>query len=135
MVDCNGSLCCCSGDSVSGGGGGVEGGRGVGGDGSVGGDGGVEGDGGVVGDGDVEGDGGVEDGCGDFGDGDFGDGDRDLQGEVGESAGGEMVRCQFLLSSWPLRSSSSQRRFHVFFAGSGAVGEIFPGRDVGEDRC
>ncbi len=22
-----------------------------------------------------------------------------------------------------------------FFAGGGAVGEIFPGRDVGEDRC
>ncbi len=63
------------------------------GDGGVGGDGGVEGDGGVVEDGDVEGvgDSGVEDGCGDFSDSDFGDGDSDLQGEVGENAGGEMI--------------------------------------------
>jgi hypothetical protein len=97
MVDFSGSLCCCSGDSVSGGSGGVEGGRGVGGDGGVRGDGGVKGDGGVVEDGDVEGEGkgGVEDGCGDFGDGDFGNGDRDRQGEVGKIAGGEMVKCHF----------------------------------------
>ncbi len=97
MVDCSGSLCCCSVDSVSGGGRGVEGGRGVGGDGGVRGEGGVEGDGGVVEEGNVEGEGEgrVEDGCGDFGGGDFGDGDHDLQGEVGEIAGGEMVKCQF----------------------------------------
>jgi hypothetical protein len=68
-----------------------------GGDGGVGGGGGVEGDSSVVEDGGVEGvgDDGVEDGCGDFSDGDFGDGDSDLQGEVGENAGGKTIKCEF----------------------------------------
>jgi hypothetical protein len=48
-------------------------------------------------DGGVEGvgDDGVEAVSGDSSDGGFGDGDRDLQGEVGESAGGETIRCEF----------------------------------------
>jgi hypothetical protein len=47
-------------------------------------------------DGGVEGvgDDGVEVGCGDFSDGGFGDGDSDLQGEVGENAGGETIKCE-----------------------------------------
>jgi hypothetical protein len=47
-----------------------------------------------------------------------------------------MVRCQFWSSPWSLRSSSSQRRFRVFFAGSGAVGEVVLGGAVGDaGRC
>ncbi len=41
------------------------------------------------------GDDGVEAVSGDFSDGGFGDGDSDLQGEVGESAGGETIKCEF----------------------------------------
>ncbi len=67
----------------------IEGAEGEGGDDGVG-DGGVNGEGGVGGEGGVKGGDWVEGGCGDFGGGDI-----DLQGIVGESAGGEMVRFQF----------------------------------------
>jgi hypothetical protein len=97
---------------------------------------GVKGDGGVG----VEGSsnsGNLEGGSGDRGDGDDDrDSSGDLLGEVGGNVGGEMVRCQFWSSTWSLRSSSSQRRFRVFFAGGGAVGEVVLGGDVGEEgRC
>jgi hypothetical protein len=57
-------------------------------------------------------------------------GDDDLTGGAGDSAGGEMTKGSLGSSSSPLRSSSSQRRFRVFFAGGGTVGEGFWAREV-----
>ncbi len=67
-------------------------------------------------------------------------GDVDLGGDsvrgdhtdgVGESAGGEMGKGRLGSSSLSLRSSSSQRRFRIFFAGGGTVGEGAWAKDGG----
>ncbi len=58
-------------------------------------------------------------------------------GDEGKKVGGEMSRGWFGSSLYCIRSSSSQRRFLIFFAGSGAVGEGVTGgcgREVGVSK-
>jgi cytoskeletal protein RodZ len=75
------------------------------------------------------------DGNNDGGDDSCDDG-SDLTGEVGESAGGEIIKGRFGSSSWSVRCSSSQQRFRVFFVGGGAVREGVLDEDGGDTgRC
>jgi hypothetical protein len=58
----------------------------------------------------------------------------DLNDVVARKVGGVLHRDRLKLSSLPLRSSTSQRHFRVFFAGSGAVGEVAWARGDGDIR-
>jgi hypothetical protein len=89
--------------------------------------------------GDDDCDGSDDDRAGGNGDGVSGDGGReggDLIGNAREIAGGEMSKDRSRSSSSSLRSSSSQRRFSVFLAGGGTVGEGIPAGGSGDvEQC